>query len=98
MVVAIPAAQVLSNMKKESQFADASKSFDLSVFLHAGIIDLILFGCIIAELFMAAIYFYCLSRIYDIKFQIQQVLIHIAMIVSIILSRLAAFNSEGMSV
>ena len=98
MVVLIPAAQIVSNELKESQFEDPYPTNDIDVFWISGIIDLSLFGCIFIELVIAACFFFYLSRKYEIKFQINQVLIHVAMILSISLSRLTGACSEGLSI
>ena len=71
MFIAIPVVQVVSDSKKEAQFSDANEVFDMQVFLSAGLSDLCLFACILMELLLASIFFFCLSRKYGIKFQIQ---------------------------
>ena len=98
MVVMIPAAQIVSNELKESQFENPYPTNDIDVFWISGIIDLTLFGFILIELLIAACIFFYLSRKYEIKFQISQVLIHVAMIFSISLSRLTGACSEGLSI
>ena len=72
MLIAIPVIQVVSNSKKEAQFESTTLAiYDIDSFKMAGIFDLTIFACILLELFFASILFYCLSKKYDIKFQIQ---------------------------
>ena len=71
MVVVIPAASIVSNEIKVTQFKNDPNYNDIETLRTAGKIDLSLFGCIMVELLLAACIFIYLSRKYEIKFQIK---------------------------
>ena len=57
-----------------------------------------LFICILCELIAATLGFFYLSSKYQIKFQISQVVVHMAMIFSISISKFTGWFSEAMNV
>ena len=97
MAVVIPLIELTTNSSKKGEFQNDTGTDSTKLTILA-IVDLCLFVCILIELLTAMLWFWCLSKKYKIKFQINQVLVHIAMIVTISISRFTGWYSESYSI
>ena len=90
-MILIPVGEISTNIAKESHLG---KNYEGEFFNKIAIYSTISGICILLELITAMLGFIYLSWKYKIKFQINQVVVHIAMIVSITISRFAGWYSE----